>query len=129
MAVTLLKIGNTYNFNRKYFLCEKLSELQNAASRGDLALTKDPDNPEKTKLYISTGSNSWAEYVDGSGGSSSGITREEVQQMIDASLAVVVAKITPSVTEAVKETFGSEVIGTNSYVDSENNLILLAVSK
>jgi hypothetical protein len=79
MAVTLLKIGNTYNFNRKYFLCEKLSELQNTASRGDLALIKDPDDPERTKLYISTGSNSWAEYVDGSGGSSSGITREEVQ--------------------------------------------------
>lgn len=129
MAVTLLKIGNTYNFNRKYFLCENLSELQNTASRGDLALIKDLDNPEKTKLYISTGFNNWAEYVEGSGGSSSGITREEVQQMIEASLAEVAEKITPSVTEAVKEAFGSEVIGTNSFVDSESNLILLAVSE
>jgi hypothetical protein len=49
--------------------------------------------------------------------------------MINASLAEVAEKITPSVTEAVKEAFGSKVIGANSYVDSENNLIFLTVSE
>jgi hypothetical protein len=55
MSAQLLKVGNTYNLKRNYWLCDDLLEI-GSPNPGDLALTYDEEDNTKTKLYIYSGS-------------------------------------------------------------------------
>lgn len=85
MAAQLLKIGNTYNLKRDYWLCDDLSEIT-SPKVGDLALAQDSEDSSKAKLYIYSGKKTWAEYTTSSGSSSDGsgpsISEDEIKALI-----------------------------------------------
>lgn len=86
MSAQLLKVGNTYNLKRNYWLCDGLSEIT-SPNPGDLALTYNEDDKTKTKMYIYSSSKQWKEYGEGNitsseGGSSAGLSEEEIKALI-----------------------------------------------
>lgn len=85
MSAQLLKVGNTYNLKRNYWLCDNLLEI-GSPNPGDLALTYDEKDATKTKLYIYSSSKQWKEYGEGdvtsSEGGSGGLSEEEVKALI-----------------------------------------------
>lgn len=90
MSAQLLKVGNTYNLKRNYWLCDSLSEIT-SPNPGDLALTYNEDDKTKTKMYIYSSTKEWKEYGEGniasseggsSAGLSAGLSEEEIKALI-----------------------------------------------
>lgn len=86
MSAQLLKVGNTYNLKRNYWLCDDLLEIT-SPNPGDLALTYNEDDKTKTKMYIYSSLKEWKEYEEGNvassdEGSGAGLSEEEIKALI-----------------------------------------------
>lgn len=87
MAIKLLKVGNSFNTPRKYYVSDSLNELENIANFGDLVLVPESSSGI-AKVYV-RGSGYWTEYSEGNGGGSAGassVTKEEVFAMVETYL-------------------------------------------